>query len=276
MLKSRLSEHFERSIKEDLLTLFNCTASLRSMECSMILQGAQQMSDEVKYRAACVLELMTGQRPIVQGCRVEEEDPGFVKRSAEDQRNLERMKSAMMHRNNSSATAADFRALGNGTQLKTSLHRIRMYDFLEKAREFYLPDVLLLRSSGEAETLAASLTAAKPETYFSAWNPSKLPQYSRFHPAKPADTLLNTAFLLKSGDLLKFPDIEVHFEALGAGFSAGNEEALKLIIRPTLHLKKPLGTRIHRSAFPEVNTFGVFNYFLSRFFNPYMTRPKLQ
>lgn len=242
----------------------------------MILQGAQQMSDEAKYRAACVLELMTGQRPVVRGCRIEEEDPSFVKRSAEDQRSIERLKSAMMHRNNSSATAADFRALGNGTQLKTTLHRVRMYDFLEKAREFYLPDVLLLRSAGESETLATSLAAAKPETYFAAWNPSKLPQYSRFHAAKSTDTFLNTAFVLRSSDLLKFPDIEVHFEALGNAFSAANEDALKLIIRPTLHLKKPLGERTHRAAFPEVNSFGVFNYLLSRFFNPYISRPKLQ
>lgn len=276
MLKSRLSEYFERSVREDLLTLFNCTASLRSIECSMILQGAQQMSDEVKYRAACVMELMTGQRPSVKGCRIEEEDPTFVQRSAEDQRNLERIKSAMMHRSNSSATAADFRALGNGTQLKSTLKGVKMYDFLEKAREFYLPDVLLIRAGGEESTLSSSITADRPGDYFAAWNPSKLPQYSRFHPAKAGDSLLSTAFLLRSSDLLKFPDIEIHFEALGSGFSAANEDALKLIIRPTLQLKKPLGERQHQAAFPSVNTFGVFNYLLSRFFNPYITRPKLQ
>lgn len=244
----------------------------------MILQGAQQMSDEAKYRAACVLELMCGQRPTVNGCRVEEEDPTFVKRSAEEQRSLERIKSALMHRTNSSATAADFRALGNGTQLKTTLHRVKMYDFLEKAREFYLPDVLLLRSSGEGETLATSLADPKPESYFAAWNPSKLPQYSRFHPPKPTDKVLSTAFLLQSSDLLKFPDIEVHFEALGSGFAAAaaaNEDALKLIIRPTLQLKQPLGERMHRSSFPPVSTVGVFNYLLCRFFNPYISRPKL-
>lgn len=280
MLRTRLQEHFERVVREDLLTLFNCTASLRSLECSILLQGAAQMSDEAKYRAACILEIMTGQRPTVRGCRVEEEDPAFVKRSGEEQRALERLKSAIMHRNNASATAADFRALGNGTQLKTTLHRVRMYEFLEKAREFYLPDVLLLRSSGDAGTLAASLQSPNPEKYFAAWNQSKLPQFSRFHRPTGNDNVLSTAFLLRSSDLLKFPDIEVHFEALGNSFAADasstSEDALKLIIRPTLQISYPLGKRLHRSAFPPVSTFGVFNYLLSKFFNPYTTRPKLE
>lgn len=277
MLRSRLQEHFERVIREDLLTLFGCTASLRSLECSVLLQGAAQMSDEAKYRAACILEILTGQRPTLKGCRLEEEDPQYKKKSGEEQRALERIKSAMMHRANSNATAADFRALGNATMLKSTLRRGAMYDLLEKMREFYLPDVLLAsKSASDDPTLALSDPLEK--SYFATWNRSKLPQCSRFSAPCPDDYNLNTAFVLKSGDLLKFPDIEVHFEALGSQIfnNSREEDGLKVILRPTLSINYPLGKRQHlASSLPKVNQYGIFNYLLAKIFNPYITRPKL-
>lgn len=289
MLRSRLQEHFNRVVRENLLTLFGCTATLSSLECSIILQGAAQMSDEAKYRAACILEILTGQRVTLAMCRVEEEDPQFTQKSGEEQRAMERLKSAIMHRSNSNATAADFRALGNGTILKTTLRRAAMYDFLEKTREFYLPDVLLAKSA-EYPSLSTSMnhrldkssstatTAAA--AYFASWNRSKLPQYSRYIAPNSTDPSLTTAFILRSSDLLKFPDVEAHFEALGSAvFSeTGNnsENGLKLIIRPTLKINYPLGKKLQTSSvLPKVNHYGVFNYLLSKFFNPYMTRPKL-
>lgn len=277
MLRSRLQEHFDRVVREDLLTLFGCTASLRSLECSIILQGAAQMSDEAKYRAACILEIITGQRATLSMCRVEEEDPQFIQKSGEEQRAIERLKSAMMHRANTNATAADFRALGNGTILKTTLRRTSMYDFLEKTREFYLPDVLLAKSA-EYSSLATSNSL--DASYFASWNLSKLPQYSRYIAPNSTDPSLTTAFVLRSSDLLKFPDVEVHFEALGSSvFSEtgkNSENGLKLIIRPTLKINYPLGKKLHTSSvLPIVNHYGVFNYLLFKFFNPYITRPKL-
>lgn len=277
MLRSRLQEHFNRVVREDLLSLFGCTASLRSLECSIILQGSSQMSDEAKYRAACILEIMTGQRADLSSCRVEEEDPQFKKKSGEEQRAMERIKSAMMHRANTNATAADFRALGDGTVLRTTLRRGAMYDFLEKMREFYLPDVLLAKSS-EYPTLSTS--SPLDPAHFAAWNRSKLPQFSRFIAPNPTETSLNTAFILRSSDLLKFPDIEVHFEALGSRVfsdnSSSSEDGLKVILRPTLSMNYPLGRKQHAaSSLPKVNHFGVFNYILAKLFNPYTTRPKL-
>jgi hypothetical protein len=281
ILRSRLQEHFERIVREDLLTLFGCTASLRSLECSVLLQGAAQMSNEAKYRAACILEILTGQRATLQSCRVEEEDPQFKKKSGEEQRAMERLKSAIMHRANSNATAADFRALGNATVLRTTLRRTAMYDFLDKAREFYLPDVLLAKSA-EFPSLASSSELKDSSGHFAAWNRSKLPHLSRFIAANPADLSANTAFVLRSSDLLKFPDIEVHFEALGSQIfsenvhSTDDSATLRIILRPTMTIKYPLGRKLHASSsLPKVNHFGVFNYLLFKFFNPYTTRPKL-
>ena len=287
MLRSRLQEHFNRVVREDLLTLFGCTATLSSLECSIILQGAAQMSDEAKYRAACILEILTGQRVTLAMCRLEEEDPQFTQKSGEEQRAMERLKSALMHRANSNATAADFRALGNGTILKTTLRRAAMYDFLEKAREFYLPDVLLAKSA-EYPSLSTSISHGLDKSspnavagaYFASWNPSKLPQYSRYIAPNSTDLSLTTAFILRASDLLKFPDVEVHFEALGSAvFSEtgkNSDNDLKLIIRPTLKINYPLGKKLQTSSvLPQVNHYGVFNYLLSKFFNPYMTRPKL-
>ena len=260
------------------MTLFGCTATLKSLEASVILQGTAQMSDEAKYRAGCILEILTGQRPTLEPCRVEEEDPQHKKRSGEEQKTMERIKSAMIHRSNSNATAADFRALGNGTILKTTLRRGAMYDFLEKLREFYLPDILLARA---AEYPSLSTCDAVDSAYFAAWNRSKLPQESRFIEARDTDLSLNSAFILKSNDLLKFPDIEVHFEALGPQIfndaTGDGDGGLKVILRPTMTINYPLGRRQHASAsLPKVNHYGVFNYLLAKFFNPYTTHPKLR
>lgn len=276
MLRSRLNEHFNRVVREDLLSLFGCTASLKSLEASVILQGTAQMSDEAKYRAGCILEILTGQRPVLEPCRVEEEDPQYQRRSGEEQRAMERIKSAMMHRSNTNATAADFRALGNGTILKTTLRRAAMYDFLEKLREFYLPDILLARASDNDQ----SLLTCDPVNgaYFKAWNRSKLPQESRFIESRDTDMSMTSAFILKSSDLLKFPDIEVHFEALGPQtFNDTGDNNLRVILRPTLTINYPLGKRQHAAAgLPKVNHYGVFNYLLSKYFNPYTTHPKLR
>lgn len=278
LLRSRLQEHFDRIVREDLLTLFGCTASLRSLECSILLQGAAQMSDEAKYRAACILEILTGQRANLSSCRLEEEDPQYKKKSGEEQRAMERIKSAMMHRANSNATAADFRALGNATMLRTTLRRGGMFDFLEKMREFYLPDVLLAKSS-EYPSLATS--EPLDSAYFAAWNRSKNPQFSRFMAPSPNELGLNSALVLKSNDLLKFPDVEVHFEALGSQIfsdstASGREDGLRVILRPTMAIKYPLGRKLHTaSVLPQVNHYGVFNYILAKLFNPYTTRPKL-
>lgn len=276
-LRSRLHEHFGRVVREDLLTLFGCTATLKSLEVAVILQGHAQMSDEAKYRTGCVLAILTGQRPALQACRVEEEDPQHRKRTGEEQRTLERIKSAMMHRSNTNATAADFRALGNGTILKTTLRRGAMYDFLEKLREFYLPDILLAQSSSSSDD--PSLASCNPTdgAYFVAWNRSKLPQESRFLEPRDTEQCLSTAFILKANDLLKFPDIAVHFEALGPQMFNDSEDGLKVILRPTMTVNYPLGKKRHTALnLQKVNHYGVFNYLLAKFFNPYTTHPKLK
>ena len=267
---------------EDLLTLFSCTASLRSLECSAILQGTAQLSNESKYRSACILQVLTGQRPAAVDCMADWEDPTHARRSADEQKQMDRVKSAILHRSGQASSAADYRALGSGLRLTCTLRKEGMWDFLEKLREFYLPDILLLRGSDAPSTLASTSRTAQPfaTEYFAAWNRSRTPGSARFVPAGLEDLSACTTFLLKSTDLLRFPDIEVHFEGLGGAqtFAPSHEaQVLKILLRPTMQIKYPLGIRQHAaSGLPQLNHLAVFNYLLGRIFNPYMIRPSLK
>jgi len=282
MLRSRIREHCERVLVEDMLTLFSCTASLRSLECSTVLQGVAQLHNESKYRTACILQILTGQRPAAVNCIVDWEDPTHQRRSIDEQKQIDRVKGAMLHRSGQASSAADYRAIGTGVRLTCTMRRQGMWDFLEKLREFYLPDILLLRGADAPSTLASTIGIKQPSLveYFAAWNRSKLPGSPRFVPATAVDLSACTTFLLKSSDLLRFPDIEVHFEGLGGAQTfTSNHEAhiLKLFLRPTLQIKYPSGMRQYASTgLPPLNHMAVFNYVLSRVFNPYTLRPSLK
>ncbi len=162
--RSRLQEYFQRVLREDMLTLFNYTADLKSLECSIVLHGAQSMSEETKYRAASVLELLTGQRVMGKECDVMREDPSQRTATEAQRREIERARGALIQQSirntagkkkggaaGASRTAAaasagalsqQIRKMGSGIKLVSTLHGIKMYYFLEKVREFYLPDTV--------------------------------------------------------------------------------------------------------------------------------------
>ncbi len=301
MIRSRLLEQYERVIREDMLTLFNRTASIRSLECSVVLHGASMLNSETKYKAACILEILTGQRVNGASCEVVKEDPLRRVISEEQQKDLDRIRGMALRQSilasqkkgnpgkkvagsaPTSLTVDDLRKLGNGFKLKTILTGVKLFDFLEKCREFYLPDVIgIQESNGKILPDAGHpnhLKHAHVTGHFERYTPSK--QFRR--ELRPIDnpTEAITSYLLKSSDLLKFPDIELHFESMGSLVSRDSSDdstTLHLILRPTLRIEKSVVPELaefdHQSS-QQYDHLKIMNYCLSQYFNMYMRRPRV-
>jgi hypothetical protein len=298
--RSRLQEYFQRILREDMLTLFNHTASLRSLECSIVLNGAQTMSDEAKYRAACILEILTGQQVTGSECDVMQEDPSHRTATEAQKREMERARGALIQQSimaaagkqkknipkpDTSKVSQEIKKLGSGIKLKSSLHNVRMYYFLEKCREFYLPDIVGGAEEVEREGWKPldhghdnTLEKRGLILQYQKQGGSKRDCYPERYPLRrnenPREAI--SCYTLRSSDLLKFPDIEVHFEALGSvlgGMRAENtSQALQLVLRPTVRIDTPLDKESLRKV-PQIDNLRVMNYLLSQYFNAYMTRP---
>ncbi len=311
MIRSRLQEQYGRVLREDMLTLFNRPAALKNLECSIVLSGASMLSSETKYRAACILEILTGQRVAGGTCEVGQEDPLKKTITAEQQRDLDKVRGAALRQSMQAAaakkqkgggkpgagkaggsislTSEDLRKLGNGFKLKTVLEGVSMFHFLEKCREFYLPDVV-----GTSSNPAA---AADRSVLPDCGHPNQMKHsyvtghFERLSPALVArkslrpfenPNLATTSYLLRSSDLLKFPDIELFFESMGSLVSReGTDDTttLHLILRPTIKVG-PVPAGIEELAAVEadmgqLDNLKVMNYLLSHYFNAYMRRPRL-
>lgn len=299
-------EHYERVMREDMLTLFNRTASFKSLECSVVLHGASMLSSETKYRAACILEIVTGQRVLGETCEVGKEDPLRRRISEEQQRELDKIRGVALRQSMMAAqkkgqqskkgaqqpgqlTTDDLRKLGNGFKLKNVLQNVRLFDFLEKCREFYLPDVI-----GKQEKTAKveagqvvlpecghpnNLRHAHMIGHFERFTPSGLHRRALGPAENPAEAI--STYLLRSSDLLKFPDIELHFESMGSLVSregSDDSSTIHLILRPCLQVEKPNVEGLHaieEAAGQQVDNAKVMNYLLSQYFNMYMRRPRV-
>lgn len=309
--RSRLQEFYQRVLREDMLTLFNHTATLRSLECSIVLHGAAAMSEETKYRAACVLEILTGQRITARECNVLFEDPAQRTASDTQRREMERARGALVQQSllgrrvgakknggpkmDKSVVSEQIRKMGSGFKLKTNLHNVKMYYFLEKCREFYLPDIIGTGTKTEGgPSSETGVGRWRPDTaghdndlskrglvlQFEKYGGSKRDCYPERYPVlrdeNPSQAI--SCYTLRSTDLLKFPDIELHFEALGpvlGGLRNESEgQALQLILRPALEVTNPLDRESLKSL-PSVDKLRIMNYLLSQYFNAYMTRPHI-
>ncbi len=347
MGRSRLHEHYSRVVREDMLTLFTKSAKLTALDVSVVLHGAQALSEETKYRAACILEILTGQRIAALPCNIDEEDPS--QRSATDaqRRDIEKERTSSIHRAMAARTVkgkaagaaaaaaaaatADLRRAGSGLKLVSQLRGVKMYHFLEKFREFYLPDVVgdnrlaSLRASPLSTILPVEMqaqlqrareeaTSAQEGEAVRIYNRNRPPTCGhgnyyedhgiRLHFQKPVQSkrdcypprfpltnrenpeLAISCYTVRTSDLLKFPDIEAHFEALGpilgglsqsaqggeAAGSGNTSSSLQLIIRPTLIIETPLSERAAAKQ-PYACNLRIFNYLLSQLFNPYFERP---
>jgi len=310
--RARLLEHYQRVLREDMLTIFNRAAEMQSLECSIMLHGPQALSSEAKYRAAALLEILTGQRPKGQPAQVEHDDPAFLmateaqKAELQKQRNqliqqsLMRDKSKKQQPKNAPKTQlsvpTELRKAGSALKLITTLHGSRMYYFLEKLREYYLPDIVGLLENNkveEGDLLTENRSAWKTPVrghdndhsrrglllHWQKWGGSKRDCYP---PRYPIGQLENpeqavTTYLLQSSDLLKFPDVELHFEALGPLLASRQNQditgsTVNLIMRPTVQVTNSLN-KATEAMVPPVDHVRMMNYLLSQYFNAYLTRP---
>ena len=256
------------------------------------------LSSETKYKAACILEIVTGQRVAGGSCEVIQEDPLRRLMSQEQQRDLDKvrgmaikqaaMKNAKKQQPGKKTVATtisseDFRKLGNGFKIQTTLSGVNLFNFLEKCREFFLPDVISTSTGRPSHELPEyghpnEMKHAHLMGHFERYTPSK--QLRR--PLGPAEnpTEAITTYLLRSSDLLKFPDIELHFESMGSIVARdGADEAttLHLVLRPTLkveHAASPLVSAVE-TTMPQFDNAKIMNYCLSQYFNMYMRRPRV-
>ena len=273
LLRSRLQDFYYRVASEDMATLFSKKAKINQLEVSIVLQNVQVISPDLKYKAACILEILTGQRPALAQVDVKDE---FLLDDAE-LKSPQVIRNIMQH-SKKGLTTDDLKMLtdSKGVRLWCNLNKVNMFTFLEKAREFYLPDLITVdcgerknphdNDNSSSEELASYF---KERANFTIDNTKK--------PRKPVEpnsnpNVASAAYIMKSSDLLKFPDIELYFEDLGTVFNS--EDALQLYIRPEVKLSNLFEDKFpeHYSNLGRVDNLKVMNYFLSLYFNPYSTR----
>jgi hypothetical protein len=258
------------------------------------------MSNETKYRAACLLEILTGQRVTGKECDVMQEDPAQRTATEAQRKEMERARGALIQQSlrkaagkkkmvqtDSSAVTQQIKKLGSGIKLKTTLHNVKMFYFLEKCREFYLPDIV----GGVGDAVREGwrpldhghdnrLEKRGLILQYQKRGGSKRDCYPERYPLRREENPMEaiSCYTLRSSDLLKFPDVEVHFEALGSvlgGLRAENTgQALQLVLRPTVKIETQLDRESMRSM-PHVDNLRVMNYVLSQYFNAYMSRPHI-
>lgn len=306
-MKSRLAEHFNRIVRDDCLTLFNRTIDLSRIECSIVLANASQLSTEQKYKAAAVLTVLTGQVPAGEKCRVEWDDPLALRLSKAQQQIENRTRSAALARQfnaklnskkNSTKqvktqqkmTSEDFKEASAGFKLVCNIGKVRMWDFLEKLREFCLPDTsgVLDSFKGKDGIMERGHDNDRPDAeirrQFQRLCLVKEPSYNPRMAIGMFDNpdVALTAYILKAHELLKFPDIEVYFEALSEVLKDSSERetnnpvgsnSVRIILRPLLRVTQPSIDAISQSVLPPVDNLRIMNWLLAQFFNEYLHRP---
>lgn len=266
MLRSRLSEFTRRVAREDMLTLFSHTSKLEEVELSVVMDPMQLLSDsELKYRVGCFMVLIGGNVPSFKQCTPYENPLHRDDKDAESKR-WNMLKNALIKQSggkkaNSTQLAkagAEFSSKQSHGQLKSHLHKTAMWSFLEKLREFYLPDFLDLTEEQKS-------SSKKPvERLFVTRTPSKNPAYPPYQLIKnrnPSEAL--AIYTISTGDLIKFPDIEENFEHFGDLFS--KESKINLVLRAKCSVES-------RKGCENIDKLKLMNYMLAIYFNPYMNR----
>ena len=162
-----------------------------------------------------------------------------------------------------------------GIRLKCDLAPVNLWAFVQKSREFYLPDLASVDALTKAAA-TASMARTQLESCFKKPTGSKArPRAALVSEENPPKA--TAAFVMHSMDLVKFPDIALFFEPLSSVLSTAsagaNVNAIQLMVRPTMEVKVPRGNRIASATAAEsVDNLKVMNYFLSLFFNPYLQR----
>jgi hypothetical protein len=266
--------------QEEILSLFGKKISLESLECSIILQS---QDEEKKKLAIGILEIMTGQCPFISKCNPILEDPHFLRLTVKEKKEVESTRGRLLSQKNTKLsrndktlgrdmTPRELKRIDFGTKMKVNVRNVNLYSFLEKLREFYLPETISKKLIDYN-----SLETKELKKYFTSMESKE--------DRKPIDKMktefLATKYVLKSTDLLKFPDLELHFQHLNSLIgldekqSKRTEEPIKnksltLIIAPYLKITSPLKKESHISE--EYCNMKLYNYLLSQIFNPYSER----
>jgi hypothetical protein len=279
MLRSRIREHIANLIQEDILSIFGKKVELGSMECSIILQN---QDEEKRKLAKGLLEILTGQKPSIVRCNPIQEDPNFMGLSSREKKEFENTRGRILSQKNSNfaknsknfdkeMVSKELKKNEFGTKLNCSLRKVNLYSFLEKLKDFYLPEVI-----GKKIIDYNSMEGNDLKKYFVNYRSEK--KSNNTIEMKKND--LSTTYVLKSTDLLKFPDLELHFQQLNSLFqiSRGNlpksDEASKnnsisLIVTPNLKIINPYK---EKTKIEEYCNMKIINCILSQIFNPYSER----
>ena len=148
----------------------------------------------------------------------------------------------------------EFKAAKAATQIKVDLHGPKMWYLMDKLREFYLPDVS--HSQNDPTTLRTPPGLAKIGRGHDL-NMERKHIAGRFGvwvrgfpsiPLRPISQDENpvtafTTYSIPCLDLMKFPDIEAHYEQLGS------LDSLHLTIRPTLQVTTPVPKYMQKAPF---------------------------
>ena len=238
---------------------FGRYAEMGTVNVSMILDPSHLTSKDAKYRAACIMEILTLQRPRVEECSMEVMDPVVMQYEKQEMQN---------YRVKMSSFGSKSRPMG--LRATTDLHRSNKWAFLEKLREFYLPDV-----TGDDNIVDSSkiLEREKLVQCFQRRNPSTLPgrpPYLPLRSAKDNPKIFYSTFILKSTNLLRFPDFEVFFEAIGKMIST---EVVNIYVTPEIKIVSPKPSISHE--LPAIDNLKLGNFLLSNLINPYIERHRV-
>ena len=243
-----------------MISKFSHVARLEGIECSIVLDASQITSADTKYRAACILEILTHLRPALKGVSVQHENPFLKNATPEELKRLQKLRGKMMRGVSDRSTTA--------IKLMTTVRKTFMWSFLERLREFYLPDLL---SMDERKVLDNSLTAFELRKYFEqptfrSRGLARLPLIKSLKNTNPEEG--TTTFILNPSGLLKFPDIELFYEDLADSFR--KDESFHVLIRPLIKITTPKD--VNPEHCPPIESVKLMNFLLGQLFNPYIQR----
>lgn len=293
MLRSRLLEFYTNSLRDDMIMKFGRVVELKNLECSMVIPKQYSNKNDDRILAVSLLEVITGQKAVSVDCNPMWEDPRQMTLTSEERKEANRLRGLMLSENlrNKKNTkvhikeapkisSSEFKRANYATKIKTDLRKVNLFFLLDKLREFYLPEAVINSRTVEQENFETVSRRSNTSSTLS------IPPRDQVKMNCKHVQEVTTTYILKASDLIKMPDIELHFQTLNPLLKdSGDQEnrvkasvskkGIDLILRPTLSFFYPLSAHKRRAS-ENVDSLKMFNYVLSCFFNPVMERPQLK
>lgn len=297
-MRSRLLEFYTGTFREEMIMKFGRVIDLKNLECSIVIPKQYSSKDDDKILAACLMEIICGQKAVSVDCNPIWEDPRQMTLTSDERKEANRLRGVMLSESLRSKkspkskqkeppvkiSSSDFKRANFATKIKTDLRNVNLFILLDKLREFYLPEAVVSRPTGfkEPEFGSNFETTERRSNNSSILSirPRSLVKRD-FNDIREA----TSTYILKASDLIKLPDIELHFQALSPLLKGTHEsesriaasiskKGIDMILRPAVSYFSPLAER-QKSLTENIDTLNMFNYALSLFFNPTMERPTL-